>query len=130
MPRDEGYYGDPGTHYTYSRREYKPLPWTAELLSLKTRVEEATPVAAYTNLSLPNLGYNAVLCNLYRDGNDSVGLHADAEPEMGPVNCVRQFGCKAIVPAQTEGWKCGLFGKIVSREFADHGWQHAEKLQT
>jgi hypothetical protein len=26
-----------------------------------------------------------VLCNLYRDGNDSVGLHADAEPEMGPV---------------------------------------------
>jgi hypothetical protein len=27
VPRDEAYYGDPGTHYTYSRREYKPLPW-------------------------------------------------------------------------------------------------------
>jgi alkylated DNA repair dioxygenase AlkB len=26
-----------------------------------------------------------VLCNLYRDGNGSVGLHADDEPEMGPV---------------------------------------------
>jgi hypothetical protein len=34
---------------------------------------------------LPKTGYNAVLCNLYRNGNDSVGLHADAEPEMGPV---------------------------------------------
>ena len=36
-------------------------------------------------LGLPRAGYNAVLCNLYRDGKDSVGLHADAEPEMGPI---------------------------------------------
>lgn len=85
VPRDEAYYGDPGTHYTYSRREYKPILWIPELLSLKTCVEEATPVAAYSNSGLPRLGYNAVLCNLYRDGNDSVGLHADAEPEMGTV---------------------------------------------
>src|SRR5437667_10254033 len=56
-----------------------------ELLSLKVHVEETTPVAAYTNSGLPKLGYNALLCNLYRNGNDSVGLHADAEPEMGPV---------------------------------------------
>src|ERR1700732_3906699 len=35
VPRDEAYYGDPGTHYTYSRREYKPLPWIPELLSLE-----------------------------------------------------------------------------------------------
>ncbi len=85
VPRDEAYYGDPGTHYTYSRRLYRPLPWLPELLSLKLRVEEATPLAAYANLSLPRTGYNAVLCNRYLDGNDSVALHADAEPEMGPV---------------------------------------------
>jgi alkylated DNA repair dioxygenase AlkB len=85
VPRDEAYYGDPGTEYTYSRRAYKPLPWIAELLSLKARAEQATPVTAYANLRLPRTGYNAVLCNLYRDGSDSVGLHADAEPEMGPV---------------------------------------------
>ena len=41
VPRDEAYYGEPGTRYTYSRREYKPLPWIPELLSLKARVEEA-----------------------------------------------------------------------------------------
>ena len=34
VPRDEAYYGDPGTNYTYSRREYKPLAWIPELLSL------------------------------------------------------------------------------------------------
>jgi alkylated DNA repair dioxygenase AlkB len=85
VPRDEAYYGDPGTHYTYSRREYKPLPWIPELLALKVRIEEATPLATYANSGLPKSGYNAVLCNLYRNGNDSVGLHADAEPEMGPV---------------------------------------------
>jgi alkylated DNA repair dioxygenase AlkB len=85
VPRDEAYYGDSGTNYTYSCREYKPLAWIPELLSLRIRVEEATPTVAYANLGLAKLGYNAVLCNLYRNGNDSVGLHADAEPEMGPV---------------------------------------------
>ena len=43
VPRDEAYYGDPGTSYTYSRREYQPLAWIPELLSLRTRVEKATP---------------------------------------------------------------------------------------
>jgi alkylated DNA repair dioxygenase AlkB len=96
VPRDEAYCGDPGTHYTYSRREYKPLPWIPELLSLRARVEEATPVAAYANLSLLKIGYNAVLCNLYRDGNDSVGLHADAEPEMGPVIASVSLGAERL----------------------------------
>jgi alkylated DNA repair dioxygenase AlkB len=85
VPRDEAYYGDSETQYTYSRREYTPLPWLLELLELKSKVEAATPPAAYRNSGLNQHGYNAVLCNLYRNGNDSVGLHADAEPEMGPV---------------------------------------------
>jgi len=96
VPRDEAYYGDPGTHYTYSRREYKPLAWIPELLALKARVEEATPVEAYARLSVPKTGYNAVLCNLYRNGRDSVGLHADAEPEMGPVIASVSLGAERL----------------------------------
>lgn len=96
VPRDEAYYGDPGTQYTYSRREYIPLPWIPELLSLKARVEQATPAAAYDQLRLPKLGYNAVLCNLYRNGNDSVGLHADAEPEMGPIIASVSLGAERL----------------------------------
>lgn len=94
VPRDEAYYGDPGTHYTYSRREYQPLPWIPELFSLKTRVEDAIPEPAYANLHLPRSGFNAVLCNLYRDGNDSVGLHSDDEPEMGPIIASLSLGAE------------------------------------
>ena len=96
VPREEAYYGDPETSYTYSRREYKPLPWIPELLALKSRVEQVTPLAAYTNLNLPKLGYNAALCNLYRNGNDSVGLHADAEPEMKPVIASVSLGAERL----------------------------------
>src|SRR5215472_13791939 len=55
VPRHEAYYGDRGTHYTYSRREYTPTPWIPELLSLKARAEKATPALAYANLGLPNV---------------------------------------------------------------------------
>ena len=96
VPRDEAYYGDAGTAYTYSRREYKPLAWIPELLSLKTRVEEATPAIAYSNLGSPKLGYNAMLCNFYRNGHDSVGLHADAEPEMGPIIASVSLGAERL----------------------------------
>jgi alkylated DNA repair dioxygenase AlkB len=115
VPRDEAYFGDPGTHYTYSRREYQPLPWIPELLSLRVRVEEATPVAVYINSGLPKLGYNAVLCNLYRDGNDSVGLHADAEPEMGPVIASISLGAGRLFRLKREN------GSIAFSERLPHG---------
>jgi alkylated DNA repair dioxygenase AlkB len=115
VPRDEAYYGDPGTHYTYSRREYKPLHWLPELLSLKARAEEATPESAYANLGTPRLGYNAVLCNLYRDGNDSVGLHADAEPEMGPVIASVSLGVERLFRLKRKD------GSIAFAEKLPHG---------
>src|SRR5437868_1819863 len=115
VPRDEAYYGDRGTHYTYSRREYQPLPWMPELLSLKVHVEETTPVAAYTNSGLPKLGYNALLCNLYRNGNDSVGLHADAEPEMGPVIASISLGAERLFRLR------GQNGSVAFAERLSHG---------
>jgi alkylated DNA repair dioxygenase AlkB len=103
VPRDEAYYGDPGTSYAYSRRAYMPLPWIPELLSLKQRVEAATPIVAYKTLHLPSPGYNAVLCNLYRDGSDSVGLHADNEPEMGPVIGSVSLGAERVFRLRGKG---------------------------
>jgi alkylated DNA repair dioxygenase AlkB len=115
VPRDEAYYGDPGTEYTYSRREYRPLEWIPELLDLKARVEKATPEMAYENLSLTRTPFNAVLCNLYRDGNDSVGLHADAEPEMGPVIASVSLGAERLFRLR------GKDGKVVLSETLPHG---------
>jgi alkylated DNA repair dioxygenase AlkB len=115
VPRDEAYYGDPGTEYTYSHRQYQPLPWIPELLSLKARVELATPAAAYANLSLPRTGYNAALCNLYRDGNDSVGLHADAEPEMGPMIASVSLGAERVFRLKRKN------GSVAFSERLPHG---------
>ena len=115
VPRDEAYYGDPGTSYTYSRREYSPLAWIPELLSLKTRIEEATPEIAYSNLGMPRLDYNAVLCNLYTNGNDCVGLHADAEPEMGPIVASVSLGAERLFRLK------GKSGAIAFAERLPHG---------
>jgi alkylated DNA repair dioxygenase AlkB len=115
VPRDEAYYGDPETRYTYSRREYKPLAWFPELLDLKARVEESTPATAYANLNLPRIGYNAVLCNLYRDGKDSVGLHADAEPEMGPVIASVSLGAARLFRMKAKN------GKVAFSKQLPHG---------
>jgi len=115
VPRDEAYYGDAGTEYTYSKRQYEALPWIPELLSLKILVEEATPTVAFANLGLQKLPYNAVLCNFYRDGNDSVALHADAEPEMGPVIASLSLGAERTFRLRRKN------GALVFSERLPHG---------
>src|SRR2546428_3631749 len=100
---------------THSRREYRPLAWIPELLSLRTLVEEATPAVAYANLRLPKVSYNAVLCNLYRNGNDSVGLHADAEPEMGPVIASVSLGSERLFRLKAQN------GAVAFAERLPHG---------
>jgi alkylated DNA repair dioxygenase AlkB len=47
-------------------------PWTPELLELRQKVEQEI-----------GLESNAVLLNLYRDGNDSVAWHSDKEHKIG-----------------------------------------------
>jgi alkylated DNA repair dioxygenase AlkB len=66
-------------------------------------------------LSLPRLGYNAVLCNLYLNGNDSVGLHTDAEPEMGPVIASVSLGAERLFRFR------GKNGAVVFAERLLHG---------
>ena len=69
-PRLTAWFGD--ADYTYSGRTVRAAPWTAILASLRDRVARASGAA-----------FNAVLLNLYRDGRDSMGMHADDEPELG-----------------------------------------------
>jgi len=71
-PRATAWIGDPGAVYTYSGRVNEPSPWPAVLHELCERVSARA-----------GQPYNAVLCNLYADGQDSMGLHSDSEPELG-----------------------------------------------
>ncbi|MEO7201031.1 MAG: alpha-ketoglutarate-dependent dioxygenase AlkB [Candidatus Tumulicola sp.] len=71
MPRLTAWYGDPGATYTYSRLRNEPAPWTPAL----GRLRDGLRSALYIDL-------NSCPANWYRDGNDSMGWHADREPEL------------------------------------------------
>jgi alkylated DNA repair dioxygenase AlkB len=72
QPRLTAWYGDESAQYTYSGLTLVPLPWTARLADLRSRIERTSEAR-----------FNGVLVNLYRDERDSMGLHADKEPELG-----------------------------------------------
>jgi alkylated DNA repair dioxygenase AlkB len=83
VPRLMCWYGDADAHYRYSGVEHEPLPWTAELQAIREKVERQC-----------RQRFNSVLANLYRDGRDSMGCHADNEKELGvnPVIASLSFG--------------------------------------
>jgi alkylated DNA repair dioxygenase AlkB len=72
FPRLTALYADRGVVYTYSGVTYPSLVWTSELDAIRRRVEGAAGAP-----------FNSVLLNRYRDGSDSIGWHADDEPELG-----------------------------------------------
>lgn len=73
QPRLTCSWADPGTRYSYSGLTIAPSPWFEALAAIKARLER--------ELSHP---FTYALGNLYRGGDDSIGFHADDEPELGP----------------------------------------------
>ncbi len=71
-PRLVAWHGDENASYTYSGTYHEPRAWTPELLGIRTRICDLT---GHT--------FNSVLLNLYRDGRDGMGWHADDERELG-----------------------------------------------
>jgi alkylated DNA repair dioxygenase AlkB len=71
QPRLTAWYGE--ASYTYSGLTLHPLPLTPLLEQLRAAVEHVT-----------GRRYNSVLLNYYRDGADSMGMHSDDEPALGP----------------------------------------------
>ena len=72
VPRLICWHGDANAIYRYSGVDHVPRPWTETLCILKTRIEKYC--GRY---------FNSVLGNLYRNGQDSMGWHADKEKELG-----------------------------------------------
>uniref|UniRef100_A0A8C7XIM8 Alpha-ketoglutarate-dependent dioxygenase alkB homolog 3 n=1 Tax=Oryzias sinensis TaxID=183150 RepID=A0A8C7XIM8_9TELE len=70
-PRLTCWYGE--LPYTYGRSTMPSnSQWHPVLETLRTAVEQATGCA-----------FNSLLCNLYRDGHDSIGWHSDDEASLG-----------------------------------------------
>jgi len=70
VPRMTAWFGTKCYAYSGIRHEAAPLPGVLE--RLHARAEK-----------LSDASYNSVLCNLYRDGRDSVGWHSDSEAILG-----------------------------------------------
>jgi len=83
QPRLLAWYGDSDAEYSYSGITLVAEPWSDLLLSIKSKVE-----------TLSGSTFNSVLVNYYRDHRDSMGFHADDEPELGenPVIASVSFG--------------------------------------
>ena len=83
QPRLTALFGDTNQTYSYSNIVMHPEPFSTTLKRIKNDVE---------NISDHN--FNTVLINLYRDGNDSNGWHADNEKALGrnPVIASVSFG--------------------------------------
>lgn len=72
QPRLTALYGNNDRAYSYSGITMYPKNFTAELLEIKEKIESQLDVV-----------FTTCLLNLYRDGQDSNGWHADDEKELG-----------------------------------------------
>lgn len=82
VPRMEVWVADRA--YTYSHRQYQPTLWTPTLLTLKAKVEAGACDE-----------FNSVLVNRYENEKDSVGWHADNEPEMSHEHSIASLSLGA-----------------------------------
>jgi alkylated DNA repair dioxygenase AlkB len=73
VPRKTAWHGNEGLNYSYSGIKCFPEKWTKELLYIKTEIEKF----------IPDEDFTSVLLNLYNNGNDKMGWHADDEKELG-----------------------------------------------
>lgn len=69
--RKVAWYGEKPFEYTYSNTTKHALPWTKELLALKTVVEKETGET-----------FNSCLLNLYHNGAEGMAWHSDGERDL------------------------------------------------
>lgn len=69
--RKVAWYAAEPFEYTYSKTTKRALPWTQELIELKTIIEQKTGDT-----------FNSCLLNLYHDGSEGMAWHSDGEKDL------------------------------------------------
>ncbi len=126
MPRLTSFHGDPGLPYRYSGRTFEPAPFSPELDVLRGALQAAT-----------GHRFTSAVANLYRDGRDAIGWHADDEPELGPepdnvliasisLGAPRRFLLRKIGdPSQGREYHLGGGSLLLMGGTTQRGWQHS-----
>ncbi len=121
FPRLTAWYGNNDKPYSFSGITLQPLPWTDEIIKIKSKIE---PIA--------KTEFNSVLLNLYRDGNDSISWHTDAEKELGinPViasvnfGATRKFQLRYIKTKEKLEIELSHGSLLIMQGELQHFWQH------
>jgi alkylated DNA repair dioxygenase AlkB len=121
FPRLTAWYGDNDRPYSFSGITLRPNPWTKELLEIKNKIE---PIA--------NTQFNSVLLNRYRNGNDSISWHTDAEKELGknPIigsvnfGATRKFQLRHIHTKEKIEIELKHGSLLIMQGELQHFWQH------
>ncbi|MFZ9156620.1 MAG: alpha-ketoglutarate-dependent dioxygenase AlkB family protein [Ilumatobacteraceae bacterium] len=119
QPRLACWYGDRA--YTYSGLTLEPREFTSRLRDLCGVAER-----------FADRSFNTVLLNLYRDGRDSMGWHADDERELGsePViaslsfGAVRKFRFRHRESREVVNVDLEPGSVLVMRGLTQHRWMH------
>ncbi len=118
QPRLIASYGDKGISYRYSGVTNVALPWTSTLLEIKRKIESVQGE------------YNYCLLNRYRTGSDSMGWHADDEPEMGNVigslslGATRKFRIRHNSTRETKTFPASNGTLMIMAGTFQQFWQH------
>jgi alkylated DNA repair dioxygenase AlkB len=78
IPRSQTAYGEPGTHYTFSKLKVYANSWNADDNVCKVIKNIKHKIELFTGKQ-----FNFVLINRYKDGSDYIGFHSDDEKELG-----------------------------------------------
>ncbi|MGO4772049.1 alpha-ketoglutarate-dependent dioxygenase AlkB [Flavobacterium sp. W22_SRS_FK3] len=119
--RKVAWYGDSGFEYTYSNTTKKAIPWTKELLELKTIIEEKTGET-----------FNSCLLNLYHSGDEGMAWHSDAEKDLkknGAIGSVsfgaeRKFYFKHKVSKETISLTLEHGSLLIMKDETQTHWLH------
>ncbi len=123
VPRLHQWFGDQGSVYRWSGLAMQPQPWLPELSAVRREICRAT-----------KRGFNSVLVNYYRDGHDTVGWHADDEPELGhnPIIASLSLGAERDFvlrrnddPSTRKTLRLGHGSLLVMAGATQACWQHA-----
>ncbi len=118
QPRLTASYGEEGMTYCYSGTVNVARPWTPVLLEIKAKIEAVQG------------RYNYCLLNRYRSGQDSMGMHADDEPEIGDaigsisLGATRTFRVKHNVTKETIKFPVGHGTLIIMAGTMQQFWKH------
>ncbi len=121
FPRLTAWYGDNDKPYSFSGITLRPHSWTKELLEIKNKIEPITKTQ-----------FNSVLLNKYRNGNDSISWHTDAEKELGvnPIigsvnfGATRKFQLRHIETKEKIEIELTHGSLLIMQGELQHFWQH------